>query len=220
MMKKISISLIALLLVSCSAPSESKQKPITQDEVVATMVAHTLQPENSVIKNTQPSETPAENSSSLEVDSGLFNVEITIPQTFFMNVDMTTFDPDTYAEENRFKSAVVNEDGSITVKVSKSRHNEMIAEYAQTVNNSFAEIVETTPYITEITSDKHFTMVVMNVEKIGYESEFDLTPFLIGLQTMLYQQIAGIELHCEVTVRDKDTEEILATALYPDNLQQ
>lgn len=166
-------------------------------------------------------ETKPTTSSEIVVDPGLLNIEITLPNSFYSETDMATFDTDLYAKENKFKKAVVNADGSVTITMSKTKHKEILEESAANLNESFNEMVgsENTPYIFAITSNSDFTLVIVDVDRIGYESAFDLSPLAIGISSSFYQSIAGIKYHCEVIIRDKDTKDTISSVIYPDALQ-
>jgi hypothetical protein len=162
-----------------------------------------------------------ETAAGISVEEGLLNVDITLPASLFSNSDLSTFDVDAYARENRFNKAVINEDGSITITLTKSRHKEILEEYAAQINKTFTEMIgsEDTPYITGVTSNSDFTSVIVDVDKVGYESTIDLTPLAIYFGSALYQAFAGVEPHCEITIRDNVTSETIISVVYPDALQ-
>ena len=60
-----------------------------------------------------------------------FTVEITIPASAFEGQDMTDFDPRMYANDHGYLSAVLNEDGSVTVTMSHTRHLESLKELSE-----------------------------------------------------------------------------------------
>jgi len=155
-------------------------------------------------------------SEGIEVDEGLLNVTITIPASFFE--DKTDFDPDTYAEENGFKEAVVNEDGSVTITMSKRKHNELMAEMETDVNRILEGMVESenTTYIKEIASSKGYKTVTVSVDKEAYENAWDLTPLSIYFSVAFYQMLDGAKPHCEVIIKDVETGEVLKSVVYPD----
>ena len=214
------IFLIPLIIASCSQPESPE--PIFQDDIVATLVELTMVAGNSADQNVplEP-EDPADNQENigdLDIDKRLLNVEITIPASLFSSEDTSQLDLESYANENGFKKAVLNPDGSLTVTLSKSDYTVILDELRNTLNKSFAEIIGApdTPYISNITSDRNFTRVIVDVDRAGYESAFDLTPLAIGIQSMYFQIFADIEQHVEVVIRDKDTGVIIGTVVYPD----
>lgn len=181
-------------------------------------VVETVSPTERVLSTESTSTTEAQ---GIEVDEGLIFVDITLPNWFLEGEDMSTFDPAAYAQENEFKKAVLNGDGSLTVTLSKAKHRELVEETAASLETSFAEYVEgaDTPYIRSITHSDDFKNVTISVVRADYENSFDITPFSIGIGVMMYQSIAGTDFHTEISVVDVDTEDVIDIAVYPDNLQ-
>ncbi len=209
------LMLVGLLVAGCGG-GEIEPQHETDMEKISTSVAATMYAE----LPKDPTSTPTP--SGISVDKGLMNVDITLPASMFSDIDMSTFDTQAYVEENGFNNAVINEDGSITITMSKSKHKEVMEKYTADINSSFNEMIssEDTPYITSIVSDSNFKSVIIEVDRAGYESAFDLTPFTIGLQSMLYQAFAGIDYHCEIIIMDNITKEIITSVIYPDVLQE
>lgn len=181
-----------------------------------------------VVETVPPAETmpPTEpaattEAQSIEVDEGLIFVDITLPDWFLEGEDMSTFDPAAYARKNDFKKAVLNDDGSLTVTLSKAKHRELLEEAAASLEAAFAEYVDgaETPYIKSITHSDDFKEVTISVVRADYENAFDITPFSIGIGVMMYQSIAGTDFRTEISVVDVDTGDVINTAVYPDNLQ-
>jgi hypothetical protein len=205
MKKIVSVLLIVLMIFTLSACS-SNTKELTES----------TPPENPVSTNSEQ-----ENGSALSTDVGLLNVEVNLPAEFFKDVDMSTFDTESYIKENNFKKAVFNEDGSMTVTMSKSRHNEMLNEMKASIQDTFDGLVEgvDTPYIKAITYEDNYKIVTVDVIKADYESVFDMTPLQLYISTFFYQTLSSIEPHCEVIIRDVDTKETINSVVYPDALK-
>lgn len=159
-------------------------------------------------------------SAKIETDEKFLSVDITLPASMFEGQDMTNFDADAYANEQGFSAAKVNEDGSISVTMSKAKHKELLEEMANGLDTSFAEFVngETTPYIKEISHNDDFTAVTMKVDKAAYESAFDFTPLAIGMSVAMYQAFIETEYHVEISIVDVATGETINSITYPDAL--
>ena len=78
------------------------------------------------------------NNESVEVDKNLLDVTVTLPGSMFEGEDINAKVED--MKQDGVKEATVNEDGSITIKMSKSKHKEMIAEMKTTIIESFEDI--------------------------------------------------------------------------------
>ncbi len=203
-------AIILLSLTACGS-SASTTSPAASDNAGNTATVESG--EASAEENQSEQQT---SSGAVQVDDGLLNITITLPSSYFE--DMTDFDPDTYANEQGFKEVVVNEDGSVSITMSKSKHNELMTEMKTSLDQTFMDLVEAedTPYIKAVTASDGYTTVTVDVDKAGYESAFDMTPFMIGISAMMYQQYDGSELHCEVIIRDFDSGETLKSIVYPD----
>lgn len=157
-------------------------------------------------------------SAKIETDEKLLSVDITLPASMFEGQDMSSFDADAYANEQGFSSAKVNEDGSITVTMSKAKHKELLDEMSTSLDTSFTEFVnsENTPYIKEITHNDDFTSVTMKVDKAAYENAFDFTSLAIGMSVAMYQAFTETEYHVEINIVDAATGETIKSITYPD----
>ncbi len=215
MKKFLFVLMLAGLLVAGCGGSQIEPQPELDIEKVSTSVAATMYAD--LQKEPTLTPTPA----GISIDKGLLNVDITLPPSLFSDTDMSTFDIDAYVKEAGFKKAVINEDGSITATMSKSRHKEILEEFSAEVKQTFNELIgfESTPYITGVTSNSDFTKIIVDVDRVSYESAFDLTYFAIATPSFFYQAIAGIEYHCEITIRDGATQETINSVIYPDAMQ-
>ena len=79
-----------------------------------------------------------EENESISVDKGLFDVEVTLPSTFFEGEDIETIAKQ--AKEDGVGEVTQNEDGSITYKMTKSKHKEMMKEMEASVLESVDQI--------------------------------------------------------------------------------
>ena len=191
----LSISMV-VSLVACGTPSDS----------------------NAADPDTQTSD---KGGSIVEVDENLLTVDLVIPATFF-DEDMTTFDLDAYAKENGFNSAKLNEDGSVSINMSKSRHKEMMSELRTSISESLNEMVgaEDSPYITAIEHSESFDSVDIIVDKAGYDDAgftAAFLPLVVYISAGMYQVFDGTEEpKCEISIIASGTNEVLASVIYPD----
>lgn len=172
---------------------------------------------------TEPQQAGTSEPAGIETDEKLLTVEITLPASMVSeDGNMSDFDIDAYVQENGFIDAVVNEDGSLTVTMTKAAHKEMLEKMTVSLEASFAEMVEAedTPYIKEIAHSDDFSTVEMKVVRSEYENAWDLTPFVIGVSAMYYQAFLDMEYHCEISVIDVDTGDIISSVVYPDVLEE
>lgn len=123
-----------------------------------------------------------EETQSIEVDEGLLNVEITVPPDF-LEEGTTQEALDETAKEEGIKSITLNDDGSATYIMSKSKHDEMMAGIRESIDESMAEMIdpETYPTFVEVTSNDdytHFT-VKLSTNEVGISESVSVLGFYV-----------------------------------------
>ena len=159
-----------------------------------------------------------ESDNMINVDKNLIDVTVNLPASFFE--DKTAEEIMTDAENNGIKSCTVNEDGSVTYVMSKSKYNEMKEE----TYNSFADEcqqkiddTEDYAYISDIKFNDSISEISVYIDK-DYDKELDFVT-IIGYYMMgvYYQSFLGIpsdEIDVRITEIDDATgEEIDSYAL-------
>ncbi len=115
----------------------------------------------------------------VEVDQGLFNVEIVLPKQFADSV--TDEELEKAKKEKQFKTAKRNEDGSITYVMTKSQHKEMMGELKKGMMESIQEMVgsEDYPGIIAIEANSDFTKftVMTKSEELTMNESFSVLAF-------------------------------------------
>lgn len=164
-----------------------------------------------------------DSSESVEVDKGLLNVTITIPVSMVDSEDIEATVAE--AKEQGIKSAVVNEDGSITYKMSKSVHNQMMKE----LKEGFSETVEDYKSgddfasIRDIKYNKNLTSISLMVEREAFENSLDSFAVLgLGFMAMYYQLFNGNktdDIAVTIDIQDSATGEVISSVTYPDDLE-
>ena len=181
--------IICLSLVGCEGSSNDTQQNIEEDS-------------------------KSEETQSIEVDEGLLNVEITVPPDF-LEEGTTQETLDETAKEEGIKSITLNDDGSATYIMSKSKHDEMMAGIRESIDESMAEMIdpETYPTFVEVTSNDdytHFT-VKLSSNEVGLSESISVLGFyMLG---GLYNAFNGTPVD-DVTVSfvNADTGDIIQEA--------
>ena len=119
----------------------------------------------------------------IEVEENLFDVEITLPPDFVG--EATQEELDAAAEEVGVHSIILNEDGSATYLMSKKQHEQLLAETADSINQSLEKMIgsEETPNITAVTAKDdftHFTVTTTSTELGLSESMSVISFYLYG----------------------------------------
>ncbi|MCH5188169.1 MAG: hypothetical protein J1F63_07170 [Oscillospiraceae bacterium] len=161
MKKPIAVLMALVLAFSLTACGEDKKVPSDEPEVQSSADGET---ENSRI----------------EVDEGLFNVTITIPADYAGEaVSQEALDEE--VADKKYKSATLNEDGSITYVMSKSQHNKIIKELRAGIDESLASMPDSYDNIASVKAENDYTnfIVTLNSEELGFEESFTVLGFTI-----------------------------------------
>ncbi|MCF6461597.1 hypothetical protein [Clostridium sp. Cult3] len=161
-----------------------------------------------------------ESTEGITVDKSLLSVDITLPSALID--DVSDFNEEEYIAENEgIKAAKINEDGSVTLTMTKKKHEEIVSEMKEEVTTSLSELTESedTPYIKEVEYSKDFKEVKLSVDREAYEDAFDLTPLFVGILVGTYQVYAGEEFYTEVIIEDVATGVEINSIVYPDALE-
>jgi len=115
----------------------------------------------------------------VEVDENLFDVTLTIPAEYVE--DETQESLDKSAEENGWKSATLNDDGSVTYVMTKKQHKQMMEEFTNNINESLQELCgsESYPNFVSVTAEDEFTKftIVTKSEELGLDETFSVMTF-------------------------------------------
>lgn len=111
----------------------------------------------------------------VEVDTGLFNVTITVPADF-LDEGITQEQLDEQAKDSGIKSISLNDDGSATYVMTKDKHKEMMDGIRQSIDESLLEMAgsEDYPSIVSIEANSDYTKykIVVNTEEVGLAESF------------------------------------------------
>lgn len=157
--------------------------------------------------------TTLESIGDVEVDSGIFNVTLTIPADTIGEVTQQELDES--LDENHFKSATLNSDGSVEYVMSKSAHKEMMDEFAANFNNSLDEMLTSGDYPSFIAIDVNddytlFTVTITADELSMAESFSTMMFYMVG---GLYNIYNGTPVdNIQVDYVSDETNEIIDTA--------
>ncbi|WP_391558238.1 hypothetical protein [Robertmurraya sp.] len=177
---------------------------------------------NAVDKDNTEAKDQEQSNESVEVDKGLLNVEVNLPASMFEGEDV---DASIAEVEKEGVKATKNEDGSVTYKMSKSKHKEMMKELETGIIESIEDMKNNEDFVSiqEITYNKAFSEFTMVVDQATYENSMDsFAIFGLGLSGMYYQLFNGAgeeDYRVKIIVKDKTTDEVMEEVIYPDSLQ-
>ncbi|MEA0565054.1 hypothetical protein [Lysinibacillus irui] len=189
--------LLGILLVACSQSDDSGKKTDGADKA---------------------------SEESLKVDKGLLNVEVTIPATLYEGQDIDSII--SKAKDSGIKEVIKNDDGSLTYKMSKSEHKEMMKELKEGIVKSVEELKTSEDFVSinDVAYNKSFSEFTLTVNKEKFEGSFDaIASFGLGLAGMYYQLFNGAEVDdykVSVNFKDESNGEVFDTIVYPDDLNE
>lgn len=131
---------------------------------------------------------------NIEVDTHLLSVEITIPASFYESLGITPSEEELSEDAKNEKDTeyIINEDGSVTCKMSKAAYKKKMDEFLAGIQKSIDDILndkETYPSILEIvTNDDYSEITVKTTCKSKDELSMDenMIGFLISISALPY----------------------------------
>jgi X-X-X-Leu-X-X-Gly heptad repeat protein len=147
-------------------------------------------------------------------------VEVTLPASIFEGKDASEWmDSDKHDDIE----VTVNDDGSVTYKMPKSTHDEVMKEIRAGFDNVIAEIKdENGEYVSikDVTYNDSFSEITLIVDKEKYQSSFDgIVSISLGFSGMFYQVFDGVDaenIKTTIDIKDIDSGEVFNTIVYPD----
>lgn len=128
---------------------------------------------------------------SIEADKGLFNVTLTISAEFFG--DTTQEELDAAVDTGKYKSATLNDDGSVTIVMSKSQHKELVEYTTTAIDEGLQDLPgsETYPNIVSIDHNKDFTEFTVTTKSESLDMSETFSTLLFYLYGGMYNAFAG-----------------------------
>jgi hypothetical protein len=205
-MWKFTTIIMALLLILASCSTNEKEDKSGDGE-----------------KTTKQTEEKAKED-SVDVDKGLLNVEITLPASMFEGQDINTVIAD--AKKEGVKEVTQNEDGSLTYKMSKAKHKEMMKEIKDSIIASVEEMKNSEDFqsFKDITYNDDFSEFTVIVDKGKYENSMDgfatMTLAMSGMMYQLYNGVDADKYKVTIYLKDEATQEVFDEIVYPDDLSE
>ena len=151
---------------------------------------------------------------TLKAEENLLSVELTIPASL-VGDDAATLDEE--AKAAGVSEITQNEDGSVTMKMSKIAHQKMLDEFKGSIDESLTEILndkETYPSLTEITYNEDLTEFTVKVDPATYGEFEALSAIGLYIAGNVYQALNAVpenQIKTIVNFVNKDTGEIIET---------
>ncbi len=187
---------------------------ITAATIIFTFTACSSQSKSNDSIETSSSST--ESTKSDIIDENLLTVSITVPASMFDEENPATDELTQEQIDSGFKSAQLNDDGSVTYTMNKKAFinykNELKEETANTLNTMNNDY----PCIDSVDFNDDFSEIEINVIKDEYENGMNFFCIAVaGFTANFYQAYTNEVVKSNVSVVDKDTGDILDSATYP-----
>lgn len=165
-------------------------------------------------KKTEDKEKTEESSDgkSLKAEKNLLSVEVTLPASLVGDDDLTL---DEEAKAAGVKEITKNEDGSVTMKMTKDAHKKLLAELKTGIDESIEEILadkENYSSFDSITYNDDVTEFTVNVDASTYGGLQSFAAFAFYIEGNIYQALNAVpedQLRTIVNFVNKDTGEII-----------
>lgn len=222
--------LLVLTLTACGGRDGSQGDSSTVEESSSTQEDTSIQEageEESLqtqstekVKEERAQEGKSEASKSTEVKAKggkeELSVSIKLPAEMYEGVakeEITAKNSDDY-------QATQNADGSVTIRMTKMKHKEVMAQYKKSITEAFEHLLSgDAESLKSITPNGDFTEVAIGVDKGKYKNgeEDEAIQMVVRLSCSMYQLFKGIEMADQKTVivvRDESTKEVILTKTY------
>ncbi|MFH5837169.1 hypothetical protein ACHAL6_13995 [Proteiniclasticum sp. C24MP] len=159
-----------------------------------------------------------EQQEEVSVDKNLLSVEIILPSD--LAGDLSDFDKEAYLSENPgMKDAEVLADGSLKLTMSRAKHEELMEEMRESVDEAFNMLMtdEETSYIKDVRRSDDYRKVDVMVDREEYDNAFDLSALTIMMSVAMYQVFEGEEFNLLIRYLDEKTEEVLEEVKLPED---
>lgn len=210
MKKKAAILLLSTML-ALSACGNGDQSEALRNTSNANTTENSAGTQESSSTNSDISELDA--LGQIEVDEGLFNVELTIPSDYVG--EQTQADLDALAEEYGFKSIVLNADGSATYTMTKKQHKELLEEIYNQINDNLSEMIgsENYPNFTKIETNRNFTEFTITTKSTELDLSESFSVIAFYMYGGMYSVFSGEKVdNVSVTFVNEESGEVISTS--------
>ena len=148
----------------------------------------------------------------VDVNKGVFNVTLTMPKEYME--DVTQEDLDESRKKKGYKSATLNEDGSVTFVMTKEQHNNLIDEIKKSLSDSVDELVTSGEYpaISKIDYNDDFTSYTVTTSNSEPDFSESLMVYILYSYGGMYGVYSGKRAeNVHVDFVNEESKEIIAS---------
>ena len=166
------------------------------------------------------------NADSISVDENLITVEVTMPAAFFE--DETPEEIQANAKEQGVISCTINDDGSVTYKMTKAKRREMLNGFKKSIDDTIQDYTsggENAPSsYKSISYNSKVTQFDVRVDRAAYENSFFdslyvMSFYMLGGYYQIFDGVPEDQVNVIVNYIDDSTGEIIETGSYQDAME-
>jgi uncharacterized protein YceK len=158
----------------------------------------------------------------VEVDRGLLSVEVTLPPVYFEGQSSEEILAE--ARGDGILDVTVNADGSVTYRMSRSKHRELMQEIRTSLSESLDDLPEDFTSVQEVTVNQDVTEFRIVADQAAYEGSFDsFVIFAIAMQAGMYHLFDGAtsdSYRVTIELIDAASGAVFDTVVLPDDFEQ
>ncbi|MGN6714019.1 hypothetical protein [Anaerocolumna jejuensis] len=209
-MKKLLLMLVltsALILSACGSKTTGNNDSDTGKAKSVTKV------EENAEKEEDKDSSKSDDSGKVAVDKGLFDVKLTIPESFVNG--QTQDELDKICKDEGYKSITLNGDGSATYVMTKKQHKKMMDEMTNTINDSIKEMIgsEDYPNFKDIKANDDFTKFTVKTTSTDLDLKESFSTMVFYTYGGMYNVFNGSEAdNIAVTFVNADTRKTITTS--------
>ena len=209
---------------SAAAPAKTEAPAQTEAPTATEAPAETAAPTEA--PTAEPTQAPEETTvpgdvSDIEVEKDKDTVTITVPADFADTTDDegNPTDP-TFTGEEGIISVTQNEDGSVTYVMTREKHEEIMRDFADAIDESIEELLHGEDGLSSVTKVEHdvdyasFKMFVDPEQATGWESFYALVLCMSGATYQAYAGNGSVDVPVEII--DSTTKEVTDTVTYAE----
>lgn len=184
-----------------TAPENTAEAEVSQEDV--TEESSTSKSVSDEEKQMQEDMDELSKLGDVEVENGILTVSITLPAAYMEGVTQEDLDA---GKGTTYQSATLNDDGSVTFKMTKQQHKDMMKSMTDSMDQSIQEMIDDDNYtITGVTHNEDCTVFDVTLEgtEVGFSDSF--TSVVFYMYGGMYGIFSGKEAdHVVVNFLDPD----------------
>ena len=213
MKKKAILPLVLALAVCIFALTACGSKQAAQQTTVPAASAETSQPTVATPEQntTETGEIP--NIGEVEADKGLLTVTITVPSDFVGETTQEKLDAN--VADGRYQSAKLNDDGSVTMVMTKAQHNDLLKTISESIDSEISAMVGSSDYpdFTAISANDNYSdfKVTVDADELSLSDSLSVLGFYAF--GGMYHAFAGDEVdNIHVSFVNQTTGDVIEEA--------